>query len=303
VVVPPAPPAEGEAAETGTRASSAIWRGLSKNPTAMAGLVIVVFFALVAILAPRLAMYNPTVAHLSIRLLPPSRAHPFGTDGVGLDVFSRVIYGARIDMTSALMVVAVAGTVGTAVGMAAGWYSGWWDEILMRITDIFLAFPGLILAMAISAVLKPDLTNALLAISVTWWPIYARLGRGQALALRSLEYVEAARSEGASTAKIVFKHMLPNAIGPLLVQATLDLGSVILVAAGLSFIGFGAQPPTPEWGVMVSNGQTYLMTQWWVATFPALAILVLVIGFNLVGDALRDLLDPRLRSQLLRHGR
>jgi peptide/nickel transport system permease protein len=279
----------------GERTRGTAWRGLRKSPTAMAGVAIVAFFTLVALLAPRLAPYNPTAAHLSLRLLPPSAAHPFGTDGVGIDVLSRVIYGSRIDMASALLVVVVAGSVGTAVGMAAGWFGGWWDEVLMRVTDIFLAFPGLILAMAISAVLKPDLTNALLAISVTWWPVYARLGRGQALALRGLEFVEAARSEGASTLKVLLRHMLPNAVGPLLVQATLDMGAVILTAAGLSFIGFGAQPPTPEWGVMVSDGQTYLMTQWWVATFPAMAILLLVVGFNLVGDAIRDLLDPRLR--------
>jgi len=261
----------------------------------MAGLIIVALFLVVALVAPRLAPYNPTLTDLAQRLKPPSPLHLFGTDGVGEDVLSRVIYGARIDMTSALLVVAVAGGFGTAVGMVAGWFGGWWDEVLMRITDVFLAFPGLILAMAISAVLKPDLNNVLLAISVTWWPIYARLGRGQALSLRGLEFVEAARSEGASTTKIVLRHLLPNALAPLLVQATLDMGAVILTAAGLSFIGFGAQPPTPEWGVMVSDGQTYLMTQWWVATFPALAILMLVIGFNLVGDALRDLLDPRLR--------
>ena len=291
----PRVPEAADDAELERRAAKSFWRGLRQNPLGIVGMAIVVFYALVAILAPILAPYNPTLVQLSQRLLPPSRAHLFGTDGVGLDVFSRVIWGARIDLTSAVLVVVVAGSVGTAVGMAAGWFGGWWEEVLMRITDIFLAFPGLILAMAISAVLKPDLNNALLAISVTWWPTYARLGRGQTLSLRGLEFVEAARSEGASTGKIMRKHLLPNAIAPLLVQATLDLGSVILVAAGLSFIGFGAQPPTPEWGVMVSDGQTYLMTQWWIATFPALAMFVLVIGFNLVGDTLRDLLDPRLR--------
>ncbi len=277
------------------RVAKSLWRGLRKNPLGIIGLATVIFFILVALLAPQLAPYNPTLVHLSDRLLPPSRAHPFGTDGVGLDVFSRVIWGARIDLTSAVLVVVVAGSVGTAVGMSAGWFGGWWDEVLMRVTDVFLAFPGLILAMAISAVLKPDLNNALLAISVTWWPTYARLGRGATLTLRSLEFVEAARSEGATTSTIMRRHLLPNAIAPLLIQATLDLGSVILVAAGLSFIGFGAQPPTPEWGVMVSDGQTYLMTQWWIATFPAMAIFLLVIAFNLVGDTLRDLLDPRLR--------
>jgi peptide/nickel transport system permease protein len=272
-----------------------LWRGLRRNPTALAGAAIILVYAVVAVAAPILAPHNPTLPHLAERLRPPGPGHPFGQDAVGMDVYSRVLYGARIDILSALLVVVAAGAFGTAVGLVAGWFGGWWDEALMRVTDMFLAFPGLILAMAISAVLRPNLTNALLAISVTWWPVYARIGRGQALALRSLDFVEAARSGGASNLTILGRHLLPNALAPLLVQATLDMGAVILTAAGLSFIGFGAQPPTPEWGVMVSDGRSYLTTQWWIATFPALAILVLVMGFNLLGDAMRDLLDPKLR--------
>lgn len=271
-----------------------LWRGLRKSPTGLFGLAMIVIFLLVAAFAPHLVLHNPTQPHLGQRLLPPSQAHPFGTDDVGMDVYSRVIYAARIDFLAVLLVVGLAGGFGTGLGMLAAWLGGAWDETLMRITDVFLAFPSLILAMAISAVLKPDLYNALLAISVTWWPIYARLSRGQVLALREFEFVEAARSEGAGTAKIILKHLLPNALAPLFVQATLDMGGVLLVAAGLSFIGFGAQPPRPEWGLMVSSGRDYLATQWWIATFPAIAIFLMVMAFNLLGDAMRDILDPRL---------
>ncbi|HET9015133.1 MAG TPA: ABC transporter permease [Thermomicrobiaceae bacterium] len=275
--------------------STDAWRRVRHQPLALAGAAIVLVFVVVAAFAPLLAPENPTLIRLSQRLLPPTLAHPFGLDELGRDVLSRVIYGARIDFVSVLLVIAVAGTLGTAVGMAAAWFGHWWDETLMRITDIFLAFPALILAMAISAVLTPNLTNALLAISVTWWPIYARISRGQTLTIQRQDFVEGARAVGASNRRIFAQYLLPNSITPILVQATLDMGGVLLTAAGLSFIGFGAQPPTPEWGRMVSGGSTFLATQWWVATFPALAILLMVLGFNLLGDALRDLLDPRLR--------
>ena len=262
---------------------------------AVSGLAIILFFIVLAVFAPLLTHWNPTATDLGIRLLPPSPKHWLGTDDLGMDVFSRIVYGARIDLESSLIVVLSAGTIGTLMGLFAGWLGGWWDEILMRITDMFLAFPSLILAMAISAILTPNLTNALIAISVTYWPIYARLARAQVLALRKLEFVEAARSIGLPQVGILFRHILPNAFTPLLVEGTLDMGSVLLIAAGLSFIGFGAQPPTPEWGLMIAQGQSFLMTQWWVSTVPAIAILLLVIGFNQLGDALRDMLDPRMR--------
>lgn len=271
----------------------AVWRGFKRNPLALVGVLVIGVFMLIALLAPWIAPYAPGAVHLSQALEPPSLHHLFGTDDVGGDVFSRVLYGARIDLTSVVIVVSFAGGVGTAIGILAGWLGGWWDEALMRVTDMFLAFPSLILAMAISAILKPDLLNALIAISVTWWPVYARLGRGQAISLKHREFMESAKSVGASNARLVLVHLVPNAISPLLVQATLDMGTVLLVTAGLSFIGFGAQPPSPEWGRMVSDGQSYLMTQWWISTFPAAAIFLLVMGFNLIGDALRDLLDPR----------
>jgi peptide/nickel transport system permease protein len=286
---------------TPPRPSGGRWRQdvrrFLKNPMAASGLAIIAVFALVAVFAPWLEHANPTATDLAQRLLPPSPRHWFGTDDVGMDVYSRVVAATRIDLFSSFLVVLVAGLIGTALGLLSGWLGGWWDEILMRVTDMFLAFPGLILAMAISAVLTPNLTNALLAISVTFWPIYARLARAQVLAVRGLEYVEAARSLGASSQRILLRHVLPNAFTPMLVQATLDMGSVLLTAAGLSFIGFGAQPPTPEWGLMVAQGQQYLMQQWWISTFPALCILLLVIGFNQLGDALRDTLDPRLRGR------
>ncbi len=277
------------------QARAKAWRRMRREPLALAGAAVVIVFVFLAAFAPLLAPDNPTLPQLTQRLLPPTLAHPFGLDELGRDILSRVIYGARIDFVSVLLVICVAGTFGTLVGMAAAWFGHWWDEALMRITDIFLAFPALILAMAISAVLVPNLTNALLAISVTWWPIYARLSRGQTLAIRRLDYVEAARAVGAPNWRIFTRYLIPNAITPILVQATLDMGAVLLTAAGLSFIGFGAQPPTPEWGRMVSAGSSFLSTQWWVPTFPAVAILLLVLGFNLLGDALRDLLDPRLR--------
>ncbi len=208
-----------------------------------------------------------------------------------------MVYGARISVVSGVAVVAAAFAFGIAAGTAAGWRAGWWDETLMRVTDMFLAFPSLVLALAISAILRPSLTNALIAIAVVSWPPYGRLTRAQVLSLRSRDYIEAARAEGATDLMIIVRHLIPNAIAPLLVQGTLDVGNIILISAGLSFIGFGAQPPTPEWGLMVSEGRSFLMEQWWIATFPAVAILLLVLGFNLVGDGIRDVLDPRLRTR------
>jgi peptide/nickel transport system permease protein len=256
----------------------------------------VALFALVAIGAPWIAVQDPLAQDLAHRLAGPSRAHPFGLDSLGRDVYSRVVYGARISVASGAAVVAAAMAFGVAAGTAAGWMGGWWDETLMRLTDMFLAFPSLILAMAISAILRPSLTNALLAIAVTSWPAYGRLARAQVLSLRGRDYIEAARAEGATDLAIILRHLIPNAMAPLLVQATLDIGGIILTSAGLSFIGFGAQPPTPEWGLMVSEGRSFLMDQWWISTFPAVAILLLVLGFNLLGDGVRDVLDPRLRT-------
>lgn len=272
------------------------WTAFRRSPLALAGLVIVAAFVAIALLAPFLAIQNPLAQDLNQRLVGPTPAHPLGLDSLGRDVLSRLVYGARISVISGLSVVTAAVLFGTAAGTAAGWHGGWWDEALMRLTDMFLAFPSLVLAMAISAILHPSLTNALIAIAITSWPAYARLARAQTLAIRPRNYIEAAKAQGARDLAIVLRHLIPNAIAPLFVQATLDIGGIILTAAGLAFIGFGAQPPTPEWGLMVSEGRSFLMDQWWIATFPAVAILLLVLGFNLLGDGVRDVLDPRLRK-------
>jgi peptide/nickel transport system permease protein len=232
---------------------------------------------------------------LENRLDPPSNTFPLGLDQLGRDILSRVLYGARLSLVVGLVVVVMSGVLGTTVGVVAGFVGGRVDDILMRVTDIFFAFPALILAMAIAAALGPSLTNTMIAIATVTWPVYARLSRAQALVLRRQEFIEAARAIGLSDARIMVRHLLPNSLSPLIVQASFNMGEAILIAAGLSFIGFGAQPPTPEWGVMVSEGRDYMTTQWWVPTFPALAILIAVTGFNLLGDGLRDLLDPRLR--------
>ncbi len=254
------------------------------------------FFALSGLLAPVLAPADPLEQDLSFRLKPPSSAHWLGADQLGRDVLSRILFGTRISLTIGLVVVGSAGTFGTLVGLVAGYRRGLVDEALMRVTDVFLAFPALILAMAIAGALGPSLNNAMIAIAVVTWPVYARLARGQVLSLREREFVEAARALGASPGRIIWRHLLPNSLAPILVQASFDMGGAILSAAGLSFIGFGAQPPTPEWGVMISEGRKFISTQPWLSLFPGLAILLTVTAFNFIGDGLRDTLDPRLRE-------
>jgi peptide/nickel transport system permease protein len=269
------------------------WR---RSPLTVAGLVLVALLALIAASAPLIAPANPLKQELSQRLKPPSAQHWLGTDQLGRDVLSRMIYGARISLLIGLVVVFLAAGVGVFVGLLAGFTGGWLDESLMRLTDVFFAFPALILAMAISGALGPSLTNAMIAIAIVSWPVYARLVRAQVLSLRELEYVEASRSLGASSGRIMWQHILPNTLSPLLVQASFDMGAAILAAAGLSFIGFGTQPPTPEWGIMVSDGRNYIATHPWLSLYPGLAILLTVAAFNLIGDGLRDALDPRLRG-------
>jgi peptide/nickel transport system permease protein len=266
-----------------------------REPLNVLAIAVIAAFALCAVLAPLLAPYDPLAQTLSARLQPPSAEHWLGTDQLGRDIASRLLYGARISLVIGVVVVALAGIFGTFVGLVAGYAGGLADEALMRLTEVFLAFPPLILAMAIAGALGPSLTNAIIAIAAVTWAVYARLARGQLLALRRREYVEAARSIGASPARIVVRQLLPNAIAPLLVQASFDMGSAIIAAAGLSFIGFGAQPPTPEWGVMISEGRNFISTEPWLSLFPGLAILFAVGAFNVLGDGLRDVLDPRLR--------
>jgi len=266
-----------------------------REPLTVLALAIIALFALGAVLATLIAPYDPLAQDLASRLAPPNALHWLGTDQLGRDLLSRVLYGARISLVIGVVVVALAGVIGTAVGLVAGYAGGLVDEALMRLTEVFLAFPPLILAMAIAGALGPSLVNAIIAIAAVTWAVYARLARGQVLALRRREFVEAARAIGARRARILLRHLLPNAVAPLLVQASFDMGSAIVSAAGLSFIGFGAQPPTPEWGVMISEGRNFISTQLWLSLFPGLAILFTVGAFNLLGDALRDTLDPRLR--------
>ena len=271
---------------------------LLRSPLTVVGLGLIILFAASAILAPVIAPIDPTEQELTLRLKPPSPEHWLGMDQLGRDVFSRMLFGAQISLTIGIVVVVSAGLFGTIVGLIAGYASGMVDEVMMRFTDIFFAFPPLILAMAIAGALGPSLNNAMVAIAVVTWPVYARLVRGQVLALREREFIEAARGIGSTTPRILFRHLLPNTLAPILVQASFDMGGAILAAAGLSFIGFGARPPTPEWGVMISEGSKFFSTQPWLSFFPGLAILLTVAAFNLIGDGLRDALDPRLRRML-----
>ena len=274
----------------------ALMRAL-RQPSIAAGLLILLLFALAALLAALISPSDPLAQNVVAGLRPPGPDHLLGTDKLGRDIFSRMLYGARISLAVGASVVVSAGALGTLLGLLAGYAGGWADELIMRITDLFFAFPALILAMAIAGALGPSLQNALIAISAVTWPVYARLIRGQVLALKQREFVLAAQTLGIPRRWIVLRHLLPNTLAPLLVQASFDMGAAIVSVAGLSFIGFGAQPPTPEWGVMISEGRNYIATQWWLATVPALAILLVVGGFNLLGDGLRDLLDPRLRGR------
>lgn len=272
-----------------------ILRRLLQEPTTIAGLVLLVVFALLALAAPLISPYDPLFQNISASLTPPSPDYWLGTDKLGRDLLSRMLYGARISLRVGLLVVVSAGVFGALVGLISGYVRGWVDEVLMRVTDIFFAFPSLILAMAIAGALGPSLQNALIAVAAVSWPVYARLIRSQVLVLREQEFVQAARAIGVTGWKVLFRHLLPNTLAPFLVQASFDMGATILAVAGLSFIGFGAQPPIPEWGVMISEGRNYITTQGWLTAVPAGAILLLVAAFNLVGDGLRDVLDPRLR--------
>lgn len=269
-----------------------------RSSLSMLGLGIVAFIVLVAILGPHFVPYpadGTGAVHVKIRLQSPSRDHPFGTDDLGRDVFTRVVLGTPISLQVGIIVLVVAISIGVPLGATAGYLGGLVNEVIMRITDIFLTIPSLILALAIAAALGPGITHAMMAISLVWWPGYCRLTQGLVLSLREEDYVEAARSMGASSWRIIFRHIVPNCVSPIVIKASMDMGFAILVAAGLGFIGVGAQPPLPEWGAMISFGRKYLPTWWWYATFPGLAMFFTVFGFNLLGDGLRDIFDPRTR--------
>jgi peptide/nickel transport system permease protein len=261
----------------------------------LVGLCVLSFLALVAVFQNLLAPQDPTRIDIAASLLGPGPGRPWGTDQYGRDIWSRVVHGARISLTVGFISVGIAASLGSLVGLISGFYRGLTDAILMRIVDVMLAFPGILLALAIVSVLGSSLRNLMLAVGISAIPAYARLVRGSVLVAREQTYVEAARAVGAPTRLLLLRHVLPNVIAPIIVTATLGMGAAILSAAALSFIGLGSQPPTPEWGRMLSEGRDYLLEAWWISTFPGLAIMVTVLAMNLLGDGLRDVLDPRLR--------
>jgi peptide/nickel transport system permease protein len=264
-----------------------------RNPLAVVGLGVVVVLVAVAVLGPALTSRSPLAQDLGARLQPPSGAYWFGTDELGRDIYARVLYGARITLSIVGLVVVMVAPVGLLVGTAAGYFGGWLDTVLMRVTDVFLAFPRLILALALVSALGPGIENAVIAIACTAWPPYARVARAETLTLRGSDFISAIRIQGAGPLRIVLGHVVPLCTASVIVRITLDMAGIILTAAGLGFLGLGAQPPSPEWGAMIASGRKFLLDQWWVATIPGIAIFVVSLGFNLLGDGLRDVLDPR----------
>ncbi len=258
------------------------------------GIVVVVIWVLGAVFAPQLATYNTLAQNIGERMQPPNAVHYWGTDELGRDIYSRVLFGARITMPAGLLVILIGGTLGTLIGALAGYLGGIWDEVIMRLSELFMSFPTIILAMAVTAALGPDIRNAIIALVIVWWPSYARLVRSLVLTVKNYEYVEAAQCLGASGGYILMRTILPNCLAPTLVLVTLDIGNAILTFAGLSFLGLGPEPTSPEWGRMVAVGIDYF-DQWWMWLFPGMAIAILVVAFNFIGDGLRDILDPRSR--------
>jgi|TARA_Y100000758_G_scaffold126937_3_gene89502 peptide/nickel transport system permease protein len=269
------------------------WLRFIENPMAVIGLAIIVFICLAALFASLIAPGSPTAQELEIRLTSPSAEHWFGMDELGRDVYTRIVHGSRITLLIVLLVAIIAAPVGLAVGTVAGYFGGWIDTILMRTTDVFLSFPGLVLALAFVAALGPGIENAIIAVSLTAWPPIARLARAETLTIRNSDYISAVRIQGASNWRIIFKHISPMCIPSVVVRITLNMAGIILTAAGLGFLGLGAQPPSPEWGAMLSSGRIYMFESWWIAAMPGTAILIASLGFNLFGDGLRDVLDPR----------
>ena len=268
------------------------------NTLSMVGLCILLIVIIIAFIAPWVSPYPEDATgatHVLERFQSPSKAHLFGTDKIGRDIFSRVIMGTGLALQIGIVIISVAATIGITLGAVAGYFGRWVDDLIMRITDIFLAVPALVLAIAITAALGKGITNVMIGISLVWWPGFARLTRSLVLSLKEEAFVEAANGIGASHARILFRHILPNAVSPIVVKMSTDFGFAVLTAAALGFIGLGAQPPTPEWGAMINDGRAYFPSEWWVATFPGLAIFVVVFSWNLLGDGLRDVLDPRSR--------
>ena len=278
------------------REQTRAWRLMLHNPMALAGVAVVLVWVAVALLAPLVAPYDPIDQQVRQRLQGPSAAHLLGVDELGRDVFSRLLYGGRVSLPVAAVVVLVATVFGTLYGGLAGFAGKWLDEGAMRLVDMVLAFPSLILAMAIAAALGPSIQNSMLALLLVWWPPYARVARGQVLGLKHRDFVIAARALGMPERRILLRHVLPNALAPALVLSTMDFGNAIIITAALSFLGLGAVPPTPEWGAMVAEGRE-LIQQWWISTFPGVAIFSVAMACNFIGDGLRDAIDPRLRGR------
>jgi peptide/nickel transport system permease protein len=269
------------------------WVQLSRDPLATTGLIVIVLLILASVAAPLMATHNPGATDLANRLARPSAEHWLGTDELGRDLYSRLLYGGRVTLGMVVAVVVLVAPVGLLIGTIAGYTGGWADLVLMRITDIFFAFPRLILALAFVAALKPGIGSAVIAIALTAWPAYARLARAETLTIRSADYIAAVRLSGASPARVVLKHIVPLCLSTVIVRVTLDMSGIILTVAGLGFLGMGAQPPMPEWGTMISTTQGFILDQWWVPTIPGVAILLAALVFNLLGDGLRDVLDPK----------
>ncbi|MBY2917065.1 ABC transporter permease [Rhizobium leguminosarum] len=275
------------------------WRQFTANRLAVVGLLIIVALLFIAAFADVLATHNPVVGDLrNARLLPPGTGEFWlGSDDQGRDIYSRLIYGSRLTLLVVVLVAVISAPVGLIVGTVSGYAGGWVDATLMRITDIFLAFPKLVLALAFVAALGPGIQNAIIAIAITSWPPYARIARAETLTVRRSDYISAVRLMGASPLRIIVRHVMPLCISSLIVRVTLDMAGIILTAAGLGFLGLGAQPPLPEWGAMIASGRRFILDQWWVAAMPGVAILIVSLGFNLLGDGLRDALDPKESGQ------
>jgi peptide/nickel transport system permease protein len=289
----------------GSESASPRWENLRRavyrfraNPLAMVGLITLLIIIVIAITAPYIVPFPEDAAgkvRATARLQAPDGEFYFGTDNVGRDIFSRTLMGTGLALMVGIVIIVLATTIGVTVGALAGYFGGWVDEILMRITDIFLTVPALVLAIAVTAALGKGIVNVMIGIALVWWPGFARMTRGLVLSLKEEPFVEAARGLGGSHLRVLFRHILPNALSPIIVKMSTDFGFAVLTAAALGFIGLGAQPPTPEWGAMINEGRDYFPQQWWVATFPGMAIFLLVFSWNLLGDGLRDVLDPRSR--------
>ena len=272
-----------------------VLKKLGREPLAIFGIIIIFIFFLLAVLAPVISTHDPLKVDVLNRLQGPSKEHFLGTDELGRDIYSRIIFGTRKTLQAGVTIVGLAFLIGTSLGSIAGFFGGLIETVIMRAVDIFMSIPYLVLALAVAAALGPSLIHAVIALSFAWWPWYTRMIRGQILSVKENDYIEGGRAVGASSTRILFRHILPNCISPVIVLATLDMGMAIIMAAGLSFIGVGAQPPSPEWGAMLSTGRDYLTTAWWYPIFPGLTLSLAVLGFNLLGDSFRDTLDPKWR--------